>query len=843
MTDKKSPAEAYKHEPWNISVEQNLLGALLYENAHIDSAAAELTDEAFYDPLHARLFQSIIELAATGRVTPLILHAYMKADPGMIEVGGQPYLDAMRAAAPALPNVKDYCAILRDLHGRRQMIRIGEDMVADAHEPPSAFPVEKAIGEATDRLLALTGSYRQDRTQALSAVTASRLELAEKRLSGEIVPRLSTGLDRLDKAMGGLQPGDHLILAGRSGGGKEQPIDTPTLTPSGWRPIGELKTGDLVIGANGKPTKVLAVWPQGVKQAYAVTFRDKTSVECGLEHLWTLIHTGGRNIRKRFTVPLKWMMERGPLEPTGGHVKHKAKWKIPVSEAVEWPAVGFPVDPYVLGVLLGDGSISGRDFRYSNPDMDSDIRQRVRDRLPEDVNTRENRQGACPYFDLTGVGASRIKRAFAALNLRVLSGEKFVPEHLLFSSIEQRRDILRGLMDTDGSCCKNRTTFHSTSPRLQSAVCFLVRSLGGVAIPRQYDRSHQEKPTEFEVNVKVDFCPFYTSRKAANWKPTPPAKAVFGIEPTRMVEQVCITVAAEDGLYLTKDFIVTHNTALLCALGQAVALQGAPVMAISADMTKERWGERTLTGVDFMLRHGAYPIRYGHFRGKMGVEAISRLAEAQQIIQGWAYDICDEGEITVSRIRAKVRAMANRHKGKQGVLLTDFLQKIQADTKGKDRRRDEDITAVTYAIGDIAKDVGWTAISLAQLKNKDTDAKGKMREDPPTETDIRESGGILMAADSVIAIHRKAFFVERREPPGRDFSPEPPADWKEWNAELNVVRNDLDLIGFKNRDDSISRLNMRLWCDMGSNAILDARPRDWPKPAGAGDDPGLGLTP
>lgn len=486
MTKKEEPAEAYRHIPFDLDVEQSLLGSMLRDGAHIDAAAAEITEDIFYDPLHQRLFRAIVELSNVGRVSPLILHAHVKADPGIIEVRGQEYLNAMLSVSPAIPDIKRLCAILKDLHGRRQLIQIGTDAINDAYETPDSLPVEKAIGDATARLLDLTGSYKTERTQSLGAVTAARLVLAEKRLAGEQVPRLSTGLDRLDKAMGGMQPGDHIVIAGRSGMGK---------------------------------------------------------------------------------------------------------------------------------------------------------------------------------------------------------------------------------------------------------------------------------------------------------------------------------------------------TALACSIGRAVAMQAAPVLAISADMTKERWGERTLTDVDHMLRHGERAIKYGHFRGKLGQEAIAHLAEAQLMIEGWAYDICDEGEIAISRIRAKARAMANRYKGKQGVLITDFLQKIQGDHgNSRDRRRDEEITAVTYAIGDIVKDIGWTALSLAQLKNKDTDAKGKLREDPPTEADIRESGGILMAADAVLATHRKAFFIERREPAGRDFSPEPPPEWRQWEGELIPVRHDMDLIGFKNRDDSVSRLNMRLWVDMGSNAVRDHRP-------------------
>lgn len=834
-------ASQKRHDPHDIGTEQHALGACLRDSAALDTIAAGLDRADFLDPYHQRLFDRILTQRSAGAVTVRTLAADLKTDPGFEATGGEAYLDALRLACPASPPLRAYIGILKDCTMRRGLLMLGEDLTAGAYQPPSEISAQALAGEAVGRLLALAGSYQPDRTQALSVVTAASLELAEKRLAGETVPRITTGLKRLDKGIGGLQPGDHLVVAGRSGMGKEQPTDTPVLTPTGWTTMGALKVGDLVVGADGCPTAVLAIWPQGEKQAYSIWFRDGTSVECGEEHLWTIIDTSGRRRGKPYTVPLKYLSARGVLSKNGGHVRNKAKWKIPVTDPVQFAEVDFPTDPYVLGVLLGDGSISGRDLRYSNPDMDSDIRQRVRDRLPTDLTIRENRQGACPYFAMTGPGAIRLKADLRAIGVAVKSGEKFIPDKLLRGSVAQRLDLLRGLMDTDGSCLANRTSFYTTSPRLADGVCQIVRSLGGIAILRTYNRSHRKMPTEYVVNVKMDICPFYTSRKAAPWKPTPPAKAIFGIKPTRVTEQVCITVAAADGLYLTKDFIVTHNTAIGCSFGRAAAMDGAPVMAISADMTKKRWGERTLTDVDHLLRHGANPVKYGHFRGKMGQDAIARLAEAHQVIRGWAFDICDEGEITVSRIRAKVRAMANRYPGKQGLLLVDFLQKIQSEDHNRDRRRDEDITALTYAIGDIVKDVGWSAVSLAQLKNKDTDGKGKLREDPPTEADIRESGGILMAADIVIAPHRKAFFVERREPPGRDYH-EQPQEWKDWEAELRECRNDMQIIGFKNRDDAISKLNMTLWCDLGSNALRDERPRDWPRPASEGGrDPGEGL--
>src|SRR6202000_1482720 len=128
--------EAYLHVPYDIDVEQALLGAILADNRTMERASALVRAETFYDPLHARIFDTMSQMIERGGVvvTPLTLHATMKADPGVIETGGQAYFDALQAAAPAIPNVKDYADILSDLAIRRSLIRIGEDIVNTAYD-------------------------------------------------------------------------------------------------------------------------------------------------------------------------------------------------------------------------------------------------------------------------------------------------------------------------------------------------------------------------------------------------------------------------------------------------------------------------------------------------------------------------------------------------------------------------------------------------------------------------------------------------------------------------------------------------------------------------------------
>ena len=145
--------EAYRHVPYDIEVEQALLGAILVDNQALERVASLLKAEHFYDPLHARLFETMSLAVERGSfvLTPLTLHAAMKADPGLIEVGGTAYLAGLVQAAPAMPNVRDYARILHDLAVRRSLIRIGETIVNTAYEAPTEKGPQAQIEEAERR--------------------------------------------------------------------------------------------------------------------------------------------------------------------------------------------------------------------------------------------------------------------------------------------------------------------------------------------------------------------------------------------------------------------------------------------------------------------------------------------------------------------------------------------------------------------------------------------------------------------------------------------------------------------------------------------------------------------
>ena len=216
--------EAYRHVPYDIEVEQALLGAILVDNQAIERVASLIKADDFYDPLHQRIYDVMFSSSERGGMvlTPLTLHAAMKADPGLIEVGGHAYLAGLVQAAPAMPNVRDFARILHDLSVRRILIRIGEDIVNTAYEAPHDKPPKDQIEEAEKALYSVSESSKYGAGPIDFAESLRRtVELAEKaQARGGRISGLATGFSDIDSLLGGLQASDLIIVAGRPGMGK-----------------------------------------------------------------------------------------------------------------------------------------------------------------------------------------------------------------------------------------------------------------------------------------------------------------------------------------------------------------------------------------------------------------------------------------------------------------------------------------------------------------------------------------------------------------------------------------------------------------------------------------------
>jgi phosphate starvation-inducible PhoH-like protein len=362
--------------------------------------------------------------------------------------------------------------------------------------------------------------------------------------------------------------------------GRAQPTSSLVATPDGFRPIGTLQVGDLVIGSDGRPTPVLGVFPQGRKQVFRVATQDGASTLACAEHLWAVYTPEDRRRGK----PARVLQTSEMIGRLRRH--HQHRYELPVlSEPVSLPHRDVPMDPYAMGLLLGDGCLTTSttpSFSTTDPDLAGAL-----ERLLPGVVVRHI---GGPDYALNRVGGGRgglriANPVTAVLRELGLAGSnsktKFIPEVYLHNSSAVRHAVLQGLLDTDGGPVVQRgrtcrIQYTTVSPQLRDDVLFLVRSLGGVAYGRNRAAEgrkpglangrpvyHRSDAYIVDIRLPAALPPFRLARKAALYERDGagrPMRFITSIEPAGETETVCIQVAAADSLYVTDDFLLTHNT-------------------------------------------------------------------------------------------------------------------------------------------------------------------------------------------------------------------------------------------------------------------------------------------
>lgn len=334
-------------------------------------------------------------------------------------------------------------------------------------------------------------------------------------------------------------------------------LPTPLPTPTGWTTMGAVEVGDQLIGADGLPTTVVKTTEiQPDRICYRVVFRDGTSLVASDGHRW-LTRVVGHN--------QKHTLAR--VRTTGQMVADGRRMAIPVAPPVKTPDVELPVDPYVLGLWLGDGDAQSARIAAGRTDADELI-----DAIAARGYTASKGHVVPPRAERLNISIPNASRSRAlSLNSRLrqqaLLGNKHIPAIYLRAGTEQRLELLRGLMDSDGSvtpqgyCC-----FAQTSEQLTDDVTELLRGLGQVVTVRRTSdtRSRQGGYYKIGFQPRWGIQPFALRRKAERVKARRAHDgwtAIVAIEPVPTEPVRCVGVDAPDQLFLAGEgWHVTHNT-------------------------------------------------------------------------------------------------------------------------------------------------------------------------------------------------------------------------------------------------------------------------------------------
>ena len=362
--------------------------------------------------------------------------------------------------------------------------------------------------------------------------------------------------------------------------GRAQPLSTPVLTPDGFRPIGELRVGDLVTASDGRPTPVLGVYPQGRKKVFRVRTQDGASTLCCEEHLWHLYSPEDRARGKAGRV-LETRDMIGQLRRA-----HQHRYELPLLSApAEFVERDVPLDPYALGLLLGDGCLTGTttpSFCTSDPELVWMLEDALEDIEPI---TKGRYDYVLRHVHGHRGGVITVNPLTATLRELGLAGTyshtKFIPAAYLQNASDVRIALLQGLLDSDGGPVSQRgrtcrIQYTTCSERLRDDVAWLVRSLGGIAYWRRRaadgrtpgyagGRLVHYRHDSFVMDLRLPKAiePFRLRRKREVYERDGggrPMRFIDSIEPAGEEDCVCIQVAAADSLYVTEDFLVTHNT-------------------------------------------------------------------------------------------------------------------------------------------------------------------------------------------------------------------------------------------------------------------------------------------
>lgn len=359
---------------------------------------------------------------------------------------------------------------------------------------------------------------------------------------------------------------------------KHLAIDTPMLTTAGWKTMREMVKGDRVYGSNGEECNVIAVSDVSTSEpCYEITFSDGAKIKCSESHNWNVDDSKGRT----HTVDYGVTKSTKEIFDTFSYIDYRGRkinrYAIPVSKPLVNESINLSVDPYVLGCWLGDGH--SYSTRFTSHKDDSEILDYFMDRGYQSESKPVSASSSDSTREYRIFDDQRLHSRLTKLGLMKGSNksnkgnEKHIPRHYFKGSVEQRLDLLQGLMDTDGTICKKGSTaFSTSSKRLRDDFIELTLSLGLKPRARLVEATHKDAYIITFSSYK-EMPVFKLKRKLNRMKSESDKGArvsesqrrrIVNVEKVADVPVRCIAVDSDDHLYLCgRELIPTHNTELM----------------------------------------------------------------------------------------------------------------------------------------------------------------------------------------------------------------------------------------------------------------------------------------
>lgn len=735
---KKPSVESF---PASLEAERAVLRSLLSNEMATTEILSRLKPNDFSIADHQLVFRLASELFQKQEPIDLVTMSMAYRKNG----GTNVLISDLMAGESFTGNFQAHIKGVRDLSRRRHvqtlLLEAGEKIAGNGD-----------VDETVAELLTGLNQASQEKVRhpiPLELVIAKSMKRIEKGMTKmSTISGVPTGYRDYDQKIGGFQPGDVVIIGARPSLGKALALETKLPTPEGWTEMGDVDVGDYLIDAEGMPTRVVAVSEVMTDRVcYAVRFIDGTIITADADHLWV---TETRSSRRASTPPGGYIFKRHSKLSRDQRWKSKKESLVTTAMIADTLTTGMPkrsnhtikncrpwqlkerdlpIDPYVLGAWLGDGHSSSARITSKDEEVVRNI-SNAGQRIVKNTTLLE--------YGLPGL-QKRLRSLGVFKN-------KHIPREYLRASELQRRALLSGLLDTDGTVTKSgHPQFCSTNISIAKGFTELLSTLGyrfGVSEKKVKGR-HDHSSIAYIITFAPNDVVFKLTRKAVRQsisrQPRAHRRPITEVKNVASVPVRCVQVDSPSGLFLaSRSCIPTHNSALMACIAQRAAERGYPSIIINAEMEDIDVGTRLLAGAsdveNYNLRRG---VVEDHEVGRV-VAASGKLSH----LPIWIYDNTD-WNIIETEIRALKVMIPNLALG-----FFDYLTLMEIE-RLYDERRDQQIGRIMKRIKRLAKDLSITCIVGAQLsRNVAKEAK------EPELIDLRECGDIEQDADVVTFLHK-----------------------------------------------------------------------------------------
>ncbi len=725
-----------KSPPQDIAAEQSVLGGMLLSKDAIADVVEILKTHDFYRPVHATVFDTILDLYGRGEPADGVTVAAALADSGDLQrIGGVPYLHTLIESVPTAANASYYARIVSERAVLRRLVEAGTKIVQLGYGTGGMGG--RDVDDIVDLAQQAVYDVTEKRVSEDFAILADMLqptldEIEAVGATNGMMTGVPTGFSDLDRLLNGLHPGQLIIVAGRPGLGKALALDTPLPTPDGWTTMGEVTVGDRLLGADGRPTTVIATSEIMLgRPCYEVEFSDGSVLVADALHEWaTHDRKARRNGRPAEIRTTRQLARTLRTETADQRLNHSIDNAAPL----HLPPQVQPIAPYTLGAWLGDGHSAAPRVTSADPEVIWNIEAdgyEVDPSGPMDFTVGLPRQRCQACRAATG-SVTGLLRGLGVLE------NKHIPMVYLRGSETQRRALLAGLLDTDGTVtATGDCQYASTSRRLAEDVRELVLSLGyRCSVTERPVRGRTEaSSTRYVVNFTTSDEVFRLERKRLLHKERSrsrfgsrrSARYIVDVRAIASVPVKCVSIDNGDKLYLAgRTMVPTHNSTASMDFARNAAIRSNCASAIfSLEMSKIEIVMRLLSAE---ARVPLHVLRSGQLSDDDWTKLARRMGEISEA----PIFVDDTPSMNLMEIRAKARRLKQRHDLK--LIVVDYLQLMTSPKRTESRQ--QEVADLSRGLKLLAKEVECPVIAVSQL-NRGPEQRTDKR---PQLSDLRESG-------------------------------------------------------------------------------------------------------